>query len=278
MQHDALPPFLLIFDLDGVLYRGETALPDAAGTVDALRAAGFQIAFMTNNAWSRAEEFAAKLTRLGIRAEPQEVMTSAIGTAQLIREECGPCRVLAIGGPGLRSYLAEAGLVVITPDEPEVAVDAVAVGIDWEFSYSKLARAQQALLNGARFYATNIDPRYPIENGRFNPGAGSIVAAISTASGVTPIIVGKPASTCFELMMEERACPPKKTLIVGDQLATDIIAGNRAGCRTALITTGVSTREEAEILRGTGRPTFIYDSLTELASALIQDELLVVRP
>ncbi|HYE78770.1 MAG TPA: HAD-IIA family hydrolase [bacterium] len=275
---DPSPAFLLIFDMDGVLYRGEEALPDAAASLQALRQAGFLVTFLTNNAWATAEEFAAKMDRLGMPSAPEEYMTSAMGAAAVIRERHGAgTPTLVIGGPGLRHYCAEAGLDAFGPDSTHNAAVVVA-GIDWEFTYTKLARAQRALLDGAAFYATNLDPRYPVEGGRFKPGAGSLIAAIATASGVTPTLIGKPSSLCVELLMERFGVAPRETLVIGDQLATDILAGNRAGCRTALITTGVSTAEEAESLHGDRRPTHVFSSLTELATALVAEGLLATVP
>jgi len=276
-MHDALPPFLLIFDLDGVLYRRTEVIPDAPASLARLREAGFQAAYLTNNSAHTPAAVANRLSEMGIPALPEEIYTSAQGAAQIAADQFPGGSALAVGGPGLREALAEAGLRVVTSADPDQPVDAVIVGIDWEFTYDTLARAQGAILDGALFIATNRDPRFPIEEGRYLPGAGSMVAAVATASGVEPIIAGKPATPCIERLMERYGRKPKETLVIGDQLAMDILGGNLAGCRTALVLTGVSSREEAEALRGICRPTYIYESLTEMTDALITDELLVVR-
>jgi 4-nitrophenyl phosphatase len=276
-MHDALPPFLVILDLDGVLYRRTEVIVDAPPSLARLREAGFQLAYLTNNSANTPATVAERLTAMGMPATPDEIFTSAQGAAQIAASHFPGGSMLAVGGPGLREALTQEGLRVVTSADPEQPVDVVVVGIDWDFTYATLARAQGAILDGALFIATNRDPRFPVEEGRYLPGAGSIVAAIATASGVEPIIAGKPATPCIERLMERYGRKPKETLVIGDQLATDILAGNRAGCRTALILTGVSGREEAEALRGISRPTFIYESLTEMADALISDELLVVR-
>ncbi|MEO7993310.1 MAG: HAD-IIA family hydrolase [bacterium] len=276
-MHSALPPFLLIFDLDGVLYRGSEVVPGAPEALAALRPAGFHVAFLTNNSWSLASDFAAKLNGLGIPASDEEVYTSSMAAAAVTLERHGPSRVLAVGGPGLRHYLTEAGHTVTMTADPPAPVDVVVAGIDWNFTYETLSRAQEALLDGATFYATNLDPRYPFEAGRFKPGAGSLIAAISTASGVEPVVIGKPSSLSIELLMEQYGVKPKQTLVIGDQLATDILAGNRAGCRTALVTTGVNSATEAEKTHGVARPTYVFDSPLALRDALITEELLVVR-
>lgn len=276
-MHEALPPFLLIFDLDGVLYRRSEVIPDAPTTIARLREAGFECAFLTNNSAQTPQAVADRLTSLGMPTEPEEIQTSAQGAAQIAAERFPDGSALAVGGPGIREALAEAGLRVFTSADPEQPVDVVVAGIDWEFTYATLARAQSAILDGALFIATNRDPRYPVENGRFLPGAGSLIAAIATASGVEPIVAGKPATPCIEALMIRFERKPKETLVIGDQLAMDILGGNLAGCRTALILTGVSSREEAETMRGISRPSFIYESLTDMADALIQEDLLVVQ-
>lgn len=276
-MHSALPPFLLIFDLDGVLYRAGEVIADAPAVLDRLRAEGFQIAFCTNNSWPLPEEVAAKLTGLGIAASADEVLTSATPAAELAAAIAPGGSALAIGGPGVETALAAAGLTVQRPADPPAPVEVVVAGIDWHFTYETLARGQAALLAGAHFIATNMDPRYPVEKGGFRPGAGSLIAALQAASGIAPELAGKPHSLMIEQLMGRYGRKPKETLVIGDQLATDIAAGNRAGCRTALVCTGVSTRTEAEAMRGTSRPTYIHDSLTSLAAALIAEEVLVVR-
>jgi len=276
-MHDALPPFLLIFDLDGVLYRRKAVIPDAPAVMQRLREAGFLIAFCTNNSWYPPSGVATRLERMGIAAARDEVFTSGQAAARLAASRHPGGSALVVGGPGLLQAVGEAGLTVTTAAEPESPVDVVIAGIDWDFTYATLGRAQHALLAGATFIATNLDPRYPVEEGRFLPGAGSLVAAIQAAAEVEPLLAGKPATPLLEACMTHYGRAPKESLVIGDQLATDILAGNLAGCRTALLLTGVSSREEAEVRRGNGRPTFIFDTLSDLAQALTSDELLVVQ-
>ncbi len=140
------------------------------------------------------------------------------------------------------------------------------VGLDRSFTYDKLARAQDAILGGARFVATNEDATFPLEGDRVAPGAGSIVAAVKTATSVTPFVVGKPETYAFHKILDIAGVAPERCIVIGDRLDTDIVVGNRSGAQTVLVCTGISSREDGESALGECRPDRIIDTLAELIS------------
>jgi 4-nitrophenyl phosphatase len=129
----------------------------------------------------------------------------------------------------------------------------VIVGLDPDLDYWRLAVAMTAVASGARLVATNADARYPTPLG-FLPGAGSIVAALTTATGVTPQVIGKPAPAMFEAILESSGVPPTHAVVVGDNPAADVVGAHRAGCAAILVLTGVATLAIADALEGEARP------------------------
>lgn len=267
----SLPKQLVIFDLDGVIYRGDTPTPYAAEVVAALQASGRQVRFLTNNSSRTRESYCDKLARMGIRVTPNEIMTSAYATALYLLDEGFQGRTaLAVSEEGLWKELEQVGIKVERAGETYVGgpVDVVAVGIDRSFNYQRLTQAQQALFRGARFIATNTDPTFPTELGDL-PGGGSIVAAISTASGQKPFVVGKPNTFSLELILKSCGTDRASALLVGDRLDTDIDVGSRAGMDTVLTLTGVTTRGELELAPPSMQPTVVIENLGEI-EALFQ--------
>ena len=244
---------LIVLDLDGTLYRGQEVVPDAPAFVRSALAAGLAVRAFTNNSAAWPEATAAKLQAMGLPFEPSWVWGTgplAVRTAQAR----GWRRVWVVGEPALVEGFREAGFAV-SSNSPE----AVVVGIDRSFTYESLALAADLIRAGAAFIATNRDATYPLEAGRLQPGAGSIVAAIETASGVRPEVIGKPEPHLLRAIREELGVKPTETLVVGDRLDTDIAAGLADGCHTWLVTGGV----EPSVPEGQAGGT-----LSELARAL----------
>lgn len=267
LNESPVPEWLTyVFDLDGVIYRGNEPQPHAARVIGTLRDRGHKVRFFTNNSALTRESYAQKLQSMGIPAAADEIMTSAYATALYLREQnAAGCTVYQIGEEGITRELEAAGLRVITNCAEEGSeVDYVVVGIDRGFNYCKLARAQRAILNGARFIATNEDATYPIEGGEVLPGGGSLVAAVRTATSVEPIVLGKPETYALVKLLELAKTPADRAVIVGDRLDTDILVGNRAGAHTVLVLTGVTTREQAESAEGELKPERIIETLAEL--------------
>lgn len=259
-----------VFDLDGVIYRGNELQPHAREVVLALRSQGHNVRFYTNNASTTRQSYVMKLDRLDIPTPIDHIMTSAYAAA-LYFVEIGAVgkTVYRIGERGMKEELEAVGMRVIAGDEePEAHVDFVVVGIDREFSYRKLARAQQAVLSGAQFIATNADATYPLEGGRLVPGAGCLVSAVRTATDTEPFLIGKPETYAFNKILQLTDTPPERAVMVGDRLDTDIQVGNRAGVCTVLVLTGVTTPEQAWMAAGEMKPDIIIDDLTQLSTAL----------
>jgi HAD superfamily hydrolase (TIGR01450 family) len=255
---------LVIFDLDGVVYRGLDPVPGAVELVDWLHANGALVRFATNNSMVARAGYAERLGGMGISTGIDEIVTSTSATvAHLARHAPSVHSVLAIGADGMRSELADAGLdVVMAGDlatdgyggEPlNASFDAVIVGLDPALDYRRLAVAMTAVASGARLIATNADTRYPTPAG-FLPGAGSIVAALATATGASPEVIGKPAPAMFEAILSSCGVAPAEAVVVGDNPAADVVGARRAGCAAILVLTGVATAEVAAALHGPERP------------------------
>jgi HAD superfamily hydrolase (TIGR01457 family) len=223
-----------LFDLDGVLYRGSEPIPGAADAVERVRRLGKRLAFVTNNSARTPEQVADHLRSVGVAADPGEVETSALATADLLAVR-GVRRAFVIGEAGIRAALSARGIDVLT-GEPE-SVDAVVVGWDRDVDYAKLRSAALLIQRGAAFVATNADASYPAPDGLW-PGAGAIVAAIETTVGIAPEVVGKPYPPIFEAAL--RRAGGGRALVIGDRLDTDIAGANRLGWGSLLVLSGVT--------------------------------------
>ncbi len=253
----------LILDMDGVIYRGDAALPGAVAFFPALQAAGVSVILVTNNATRRAVGFGRKLEQLGITlAEGTTILTSAMATARWLHEQ-------APQGGGIY-VVGAADLANVVLEQPGFHLDAVApafvvVGLDTEVTYAKLRTASLAIARGARFVATNMDASLPMEGGENWPGAGAIIAAIQTTVGRGPdMVLGKPEPTMFYQALEILSLPAGAVLAVGDRAETDIRAGKRAGVPTALVLTGVTRPDEVAGLPPDQRPDYVFKNLEEL--------------
>jgi len=257
-----LPPRvrLVIFDLDGVIYRGSGPVPGAPELVAWLHATGTAVRFATNNSMVTRAGYVERLGAMGIPTTVEEIVTSTSATVEHLRQHAPEVRsVLAIGADGMREELTTAGLEVVMADAVEPPAgpggplarrfDAVVVGLDPLIDYARLAIAMSAVAGGARLIATNADTRYPTPAG-FLPGAGSIVAALATATGVTPEVIGKPAPAMFRAITEASGIPAAECVVVGDNPDADVVGAHRAGCAAILVLTGVADAALAAGLRG----------------------------
>ncbi len=256
----------LIIDLDGVLWRGEEPLGPLAEWFRRLEALGLRWVFATNNATRTVEAYLAKFRRMGLPGvTPDQVVNSILAAVYALRQrwpEGAP--VYIIGEEGLFEGLAQAGF---HHTEDLERIHAVVVGLDRQLTYAKLALATLALRRGAWFVGTNPDRSFPTPQG-LQPGAGAILAALEAASDVRPTIVGKPEPFLFRLALERLGTPPEATLVVGDRLETDILGGQRVGCPTALVLSGVTSREQA--LTGPVQPDLVVRDFGHLLDVLEQ--------
>jgi 4-nitrophenyl phosphatase len=271
-------PRLVIFDLDGVVYRGHRPVPGAAQLVAALRVRGTLIRFATNNSMATRSTYVTRLTEMGIATELDEIVTSTSATIDHLHAHFpGISTVLAVGATGMLEELRGAGLEATAAGDAVGAdydggplparYDAVLAGLDPAFDYRRLAAASSALREGSRFIATNADLRYPTATG-FLPGAGSIVAALQAASGVEPLVIGKPEPGIFQAILERADIGPGEALAVGDNPDADMVAAHRAGIRSILVLTGVADAAAAEALTGERRPDHVAADPAAVAALL----------
>ena len=261
-------PRLVIFDLDGVVYRGLDPVPGAAELINDLHRRRVRVRYATNNSLASREAYVERLGAMGIPAAVPEIVTSTSATVGYLRHHLPDVRhVLAVGSPAMISELRGAGLEVtpvadlVRPDYQGQAlgdgVDAVVVGLDQAYDYLRIAVAATAVREGAAFIATNADLRYPTPRG-FLPGAGSLVAAIRAASGdVEPIVVGKPEPMMFAEILEDARIEPESAVVIGDNPDADVVAAHRSGVFSVLILTGVADAALAEGLSGERKPDVV---------------------
>lgn len=243
-------------DLDGTIYAGKESFPAAQAFMADLKASDSSYLFVTNNSTKTPEEVAAFLTEQHkIETTPEQVYTSAMATADYVAGQ-GYQRVLVIGEHGLKTALTNNGLTVVD----QGPTDAVVVGLDREINYEKLTQATLAIQAGATFIATNVDTNLPNERGLL-PGAGTLVAAVKTATQQDPIIVGKPEKIIMEEALKRTGLQATDVVMVGDNYQTDILAGINAGMDTLLVYTGVST--PAQVAEKTVQPTHVVTALDE---------------
>lgn len=255
-----------IFDMDGVLYRGKQRLPGVVEMFNALEARGIPFLLATNNSMATPIDYVQRMAEHGVAVEKDMIQTSATATRDFLMNELSPnAHLLVVGMPALAIQLTDGTDFVITED-PEDNVAAVVAGLDQTFTYEKLTRASAAIRKGARFVATNADATLPVEGG-FLPGAGSIIAAIATAGGALPVVVGKPETLMMTDGVQRLGATARKTVMIGDRLDTDILAAHRAGLTTALVLTGVTTR--AELATSEIVPDYVFTDLPAMLRELV---------
>jgi HAD superfamily hydrolase (TIGR01450 family) len=228
----------VLCDLDGVIYRGRQVLPGVKQALVRLKDSGVPVLFITNNSTRTPQATAAKISDLtGVRVDAEQILTSSLAAMELLDASDDP--VMVVGEEGVRSAVEDAGLTVT--DDPQAA-RAVVVGLTRSLTYDLVTDAMQAIMNGARFVATNDDTTFPTEGGLV-PGSGAIVAAIAAASGARPEVAGKPNDAMKSLI---RSRVDGEVWIVGDRIDTDIaLAADEPEWRSVLVLTGVSTVDDS---------------------------------
>jgi phosphoglycolate/pyridoxal phosphate phosphatase family enzyme len=235
----------LLIDLDGVVWIGREPVPGSPETLNALRAAGIRIAFVTNNPGRTPEAYAERLAEIGVEAGPEQIVTAGIVAARLAARAAGTeATVFVIGSSTLKATVAAAGLTVLEGEAGEDAEVVVVSGYRG-FEYEQLRIASFALDRGAALVGTSHDPTMPMPGGAW-PGSGAVLAAVETASGRTAEIGGKPEPHLFELALEAIG-RPARVAMVGDRISSDIEGGRAAGLETVLVLSGASDRAEAEV-------------------------------
>ena len=256
-----LPYRGFILDLDGTVYRGERLLPGAKAAVAALRDEGRRVCFLSNKPIASRADYAAKLARLGVPAEVDEVINSSHVLARYLAREAPGARCFVIGEPPLAAELRQAGLRPV--DGPEV--DWVVVAFDRTFDYRKLDVALRAVTrHGARLIGTNPDRTCPTEDGEIPDTAGMIGAVEGVTGRLVDPVVGKPSPITCRVALERLGLPAGDCAVVGDRLETDIAMGKAAGLATVLVLTGITAPGDPAIARW--QPDHVLASLEEMLS------------
>lgn len=265
---------IVIFDMDGVLYRGIETIPEASGCIEKIQAHGIRTGYLTNNSGRTRENIEQHLADHGITAEVNQIMTSGEATARYltVKGESGK-RIYVVGRKGLVETLRGHGFDADDEDEGDPC-DFVVVGWDRGITFNKIARTQhEILVNGAKLIATNNDAMFPADGGRLLPGAGTMVAAVETASNSKAEVIGKPKTHSLKYLIDDicegSGCQGEQIWMVGDRLDTDIVCGNSFGAITVCVTTGIASRTEAEHAKGLLRPDHVIDSLDELPAIIL---------
>lgn len=249
-----------MLDLDGVVYRGGRAVAGAPEHVEAVRARGLRVAFVTNNASRSPAVVAAHLRALGVAADDDDVVTSAQAVARLVADRFGRgARILSIGGDGLRAALVACGLLPVVSLEQEPV--AVVQGFGPHIGWADLAEASYAVASGLAWFASNTDRTVPTARGTA-PGNGMLVEAVAAATRTRPEVAGKPEPALFDETV--RRVGGTSPLVIGDRLDTDIEGANRVGADSLLVLTGVTGLDDLACAPPSRRPTYVAPDLEGL--------------
>jgi HAD superfamily hydrolase (TIGR01450 family) len=252
-----------IVDLDGTVYVGDELTPGAVDAIDALRAAGKGVAFVTNNPRRSGEDYVRKLWSLGVKASLGDVVTVGGATQHLLAETRQGMTAFVIGSPAIHQHVRDAGLRVLNGTDLASRAELVVVAGTEQVDYEDLRIATLAVRRGADFLATSKDPTYPMPDGMW-PGTGAIVAAVEVASEREAAIVGKPEPQLMVTAIE-RLGGDGRTLVIGDRIDTDGAAAARAKLDVAIVLTGGADRAEVEASKDP-KPVAVAETLAELVN------------
>ncbi len=247
----------VISDMDGVIYRGGKLIDGADEFVSRLNESNTPFLFLTNNSEQTPLDLKLKLEGLGISEVTEEnFITSAMATALFLKEQKSAAKVYVIGGGGLINELYNVGFSI-----SEKNPDYVVVGKTANFTFEMIKTAVRLINSGSKFIGTNPDVTDPVEGG-IEPACGTLLAAITAATGKKPYIVGKPNSLMMTIATKKLGVHADNTLMIGDRMDTDIVGGMEAGMKTALVLSGVSTKDDLD--KFPYNPDFIYNSVADI--------------
>jgi len=256
----------IIFDMDGVIYRGNFLIEGAREVIEYLKLRNIPFVFLTNNSTRNAKMYREKLLKMGIDVGEDRIITSGYATARYLQKHFKRDKVFVIGGKGLVEEIKSIGWEIISVKDAKERwreIGYVVVGLDTDLTYNKLKYGTLAIRNGAKFIGTNPDTTYPSEEGLL-PGAGSILAALKASTETEPLVIGKPSELIFEIVREKLTAD--EIWVVGDRLDTDIAFAKRIGAKAIMVLTGVSTLEDVE--KSEIKPDLILPSIKELLNYL----------
>ncbi len=254
IQLDGIKNYLL--DMDGVILRGATLIPGAKDFIQRLQTQHIPFLFLTNNSLYTPRDLQMRLSYMGLDVPSEAIFTSALATAQFLHAQRPGGKAYVIGESGLTTALHDIGYI-LTDQEPEYFV----LGETNTYSFERIARAIRFVTEGARFIATNPDVTGPGEGG-IVPGTGAVAALVSAATGIKPYYIGKPNPLMMRTALRSLNAHSEDSVMIGDRMNTDIVAGLESGLRTILVLTGVTRREQVE--QFPYRPTWIRDSIADI--------------
>jgi 4-nitrophenyl phosphatase len=253
----------LILDMDGVIWKADAPIGDLSAIFKRIRERGLKFVFATNNGTKTPEDYQKKLRELGVEVDAAQVVTSALGIAFLMAQKHPRgTKIFMIGEDGIRTALEGQGFEIVSVENAPEA-EAVVMGIDRGVNFQKMMEATLLVRAGRPFYTTNTDRTFPTPRGEI-PGSGAWLSVVTTATGIQPIVAGKPFPYLMELSLERLGTSREETLVVGDRLETDIAAGQAVGCPTAMVLSGVSSKAEADEWKPS--PTLIANDLAALVA------------
>lgn len=254
-------------DMDGTIYCGSRLFPETPPFLEALQAQHIGVSFLTNNSSKSVDDYVAHLRKLGIAARPEDVFTSALATMELVRARYPQLqRVFVVGTPSLRSEISAAGFEVL-PADSTLEPEAVIVGFDTALDYPTLCKAAYWIAQGLPYFATHPDRICPTNQPTLLLDCGAICAAIESATGRTPEIVGgKPEPGMIHALCRRLGLQPHQVAMVGDRLYTDVAMAKRAGALGVLTLTGETQR--AHLPNAEVTPDLVVENLAELAELL----------
>ncbi len=254
-----------IFDLDGTVYRGDSLIPGADRVIRLLREKGKKVVFLSNKPLQTREDYASKLTRLGIPTQPDEVINSTFVMTNYLKKIAPEARLFVVGETPFIEELKKAGFKIT--DEPR-EIDYVVVAFDRTFDYKKLNIAFQAIKKfGAHFVATNPDRTCPVEGGEIPDCAGMIAAIEAVTEKKVEVIVGKPSPIMIQTVLDVMGLKPEDCILIGDRLETDIKMGRDSGIATGIVLTGVT--DEKTLKESSIHPDFIFQSIADIENLMI---------
>lgn len=245
-----------LLDMDGVLVRGSIPVPGAQEFIKRLEEADVCFAILTNNPMFTPRDLAYRLKMAGLDVPPEHLFTSAMATAQFLHDQMPNGSAFVIGETGLTTALHDVGYVMTERDP-----DYVVLGETTNYSYEVISMAVRLVAAGARFIATNPDPSGPSDRG-IEPACGAMAALIEKATGVSPYFIGKPNPLMMRAALRFMRSHSEETVMVGDRMDTDVIAGIESGMETILVLTGVTA--ESQVTMFPYRPTHVVASVADI--------------
>ena len=250
------PPKSYLIDMDGVLVSGRVLIPGANEFIARLKARNAEFVVLTNNPLYTPGDLAHRLHTIGLDITESRIFTSAMATARFLHTQKPNGKAYVIGESGLTDAIHRIGYI-ITDYQP----DYVVLGETFSYSFEAITKAIRLILKGARFIATNPDPVGPTEQGVV-PACGAMAALMETAANTSPLFIGKPNALMMRMALNYLGVHSENSIMVGDRMDTDIIAGVNSGMETILVLSGVT--REAEVERYPYRPTQIVASVADI--------------